>query len=208
MDGAPQLERLILLPDFTGTEWQLPAGSAPGDRFLIGWNVSPDSADGESPAAVATLLSAVLCRLGTVTFASAMRKPGAWKSRWRQGRDFEWATATSVQDAAGRIFDADSFSWQRQGQVVVLSREGTAPVLTEKHLRLHDDPRSWADLAAAGASAVMLPGVDGQVAGLYCFLPGLRDELTRTLEEEVEKVGGRVVIADTHAFGGLLRGAG
>ena len=54
-----RLQRLILWPQFTGAEWELPVDVVPGERFLIGWKMASRQVDAGPPDAVARLLVTV-----------------------------------------------------------------------------------------------------------------------------------------------------
>lgn len=209
-DGG-RLVRLILWPGFSGAEWQLPLGPAEVQRCLVGWKVAPAAVDAGPPPAVALLLAAVLCRTGPVTFASALAPPvGAalLHRKWRLGRHFEWKTthdANAVQDAADGIFDAGFFSWTKQAQVVVLSAPGPAPSLDERHLEVLGDPAAFADLPRAGAVGVLLPGVDGDVAGLYFFTPAAAQAFREELARTIQQAGAEILVATGDEFRHLLR---
>lgn len=192
VDGvwSHRLERLVLWPQFTGAEWGLPVNVAAAARVLVGWKVTPAMIDEGVPPMVGQILIATLRRVGTLFFPSALRTPtGAalLPRRWHQGRHFVWKTASLVGDAGADvaadadinvdantdvidgIFSSDFFPWSQQAQVVIVAAPETAAALDETHLELLRDPRAFEGLARVGAHAVLLPGVDGQVAGLYFF---------------------------------------
>lgn len=202
------LERLVVCEQFTGVDWQLPTAVPAVDRMLIGWMVAPESHDGDVPLPVAHLLSRVLCRQASVTFASALRPPmmsSLLPREWVVGRHFEWVSATNASEAE-RLFYTDGFSWSAQGQVAILSPVD-APILglNDRHLQLLAVPGLFGEMASHGALGVMLPGVDGQVAGIYSFASGLANALRFDLAEDAEKMGAKYVVTNEETFGELLR---
>jgi hypothetical protein len=214
-DGdAARLDHLILWPQFSGPEWQLPVSGIPGERLLVGWKVVPEMVDAGPPLAAAKVLATVLFRHARLTFPSAIRAPvaaGLLPRKWRLNRHFQWSTAASAKDACQSIFYADSFSWSLQSQVVILS-QAVAPLpnplpLDERHLHLRSEPGLFGELAEAGALGVMLPGVDGDVAGLYFFTSDLARVVRDDLDSEARKTGARCAVATDETFRRFLRQA-
>jgi hypothetical protein len=205
--GAQQrLVSLLLAPQFSEGRWRLPV--AVGDRCLIGWKVMPDAVDAGPPDVVERLLMEVLCRQGAVAVPVAIRPPAGQAlvaRRWELHRHFDWVTTTDPQEARQRIFDGDHFSWSEQAQVAILLRAGAPVSLGAEHLDLATQPSLFASLAAAGATGVLLPGVDGAVAGLYLFTPERSAIVRADLEAEAQRVGGRCVVLNEEAFAELLR---
>jgi hypothetical protein len=189
----PHLQELLLWPQFEGVEWQLPV--SPGlatERILIGWSLDRDLVDAEVPPVVARLIATTLCRHATLTFASAIRAPfGATllPRSWRLGQHFQWITTADPEQATNGIFYTESFSWSQQGQVVVLSQPNVVPALEERHLELAHPEATFPELVRAGAVGLMLPGVDGQVAGLYVFDEPHARRIIHALKESVKDIG-------------------
>jgi hypothetical protein len=184
---------VLLWPAFTGDEWQLPTDVPGTDRLLIGWRWVPEPVDAGPPPPVATLLATALTRQGTVTFASATRS----------SRDIVWVTTASADEAARGIFDAGVFNWNLRGQVAILAAPGAVLNLNQRHLQLHDG--LFTELRSMGAPGVLLPGVDGAVAGLYVFNPLIRAAVQRDLEDLTHAAGGQCVVAAGAAFAAALR---
>jgi hypothetical protein len=204
-----RLSRLLLWPGFTGTEWQLPVDVPAGDRILVGWNVTPSPVDGEVPRPVAELLVTVLSRRATLTFASPIRSPTGARilpRTWRLNRHFRWQPAMSEADAVAGIFYSGAFAWDLQGQVVILSVPGAVLPLAENHLNLLREPYLFGDLARTGALGTLLPGVDGDVAGLYVFESSLAITVRQDLAAAAEARGAECVTAAGQVFRDMIRG--
>jgi hypothetical protein len=207
-----RLQRLVLCTPFQGRQWRLPvddgASGVPADRCLVGWKVAPDVIDDDVPAPATRLLAGALCALFTVTFPSGLRRPigaGLLPRKWRAGRHFEWVTTRDAA-AAEALFHDGLFSWSQQGQVVVLSADGTGGVsLSERHLEVLSQPELFQELSNLGAQGVMLPGVDGQVAGLYLFSSESNQALLRALADQAQAAGAEHVNVAEAGFAELLR---
>jgi hypothetical protein len=171
-DAGNPLRALLLCPRFTGEQWQLPVDEAFGDRALIGWRTERRRVDAGLPSSLARLLAEALCRHSPVTFAKGHHAPAGVSlvpRQWRMGRHFEWNSTRDPDEAAAGIFGDPLFPWERQGQIAFLSPPGHIPVLDERQLALTHDPSMASTLRALSVSGVLLPGVDGDVAGLYAF---------------------------------------
>ena len=114
---------------------------------------------------------------------------GAFGKRLRAGRDFDWKSTRDAREAIPEIFESPAFPWSLQGQVVVLSTPGTPLMLDDRHLDVITRPELFATLQALGATGVLLPGVDGDVAALYTFASNDMPILTRVLFALAEESG-------------------
>jgi hypothetical protein len=182
-DATSRGSRLVCLrlcSGFTRREWSLPVPTAL-TRLLIGWRTVPSPVDAGVPAVVAEVLTTALCRHAMLTFPT------------ERGRDVTWKSTGDPREAAAGIFEGGHFSWDLQGQVVVLSRPGLAPVLNEAHLEVSARPPLFDDLKALGAVGLLLPGVDGDVAGLYTFAPADMHDIIGTLSVLARQAGGDCV---------------
>jgi hypothetical protein len=205
MESESRLARLVVWPEFTGSEWQLPEAPVLDGRLLVGWNMSRPPVDGGVPPDVGAVIANALCHEGRVTVPAARRVRGPLRgSSMRHGRDFDWLDL-EPSEAASCIFDAVGFSWELQSQVVFVSRRDVVPVLNESYLRLHDEPRWFSELGAAGVLGVLLPGVDGQVAGFYAVAQDVLGSFSRRLEREAAALGAGYLSANARTFGELLR---
>jgi hypothetical protein len=121
--------------------------------------------DAGVPEQVAEILARALVSQTLVTYPT------------RTGRQLEFVH-TSRAEEAQRAFTSDYFDWTRSAQVIFLSPLAEPPprVAPEDLLlaRLDAGPHH---LASAGFLGMVLPGVDGDVAGVYAF----SDEIFRAL---------------------------
>ncbi|HSS38068.1 MAG TPA: hypothetical protein VLT58_04805 [Polyangia bacterium] len=173
------------------------------ERRLIGWKVDPPPVDGGVPVAVGNLLAAALCRQATLSFPAAVKamgRHGPFDGSWRVGRDFVWTSTRDPRRAAAGVFEGEPFSWTLQGQVVVLSPPESSPELAESHLHVGTAPGMIEDLQRLGATGLLLPGVDGDVAGLYAFAARDMKALEEELASATREAGGEFVWVDEAAF--------
>jgi len=204
--GDPLL-KVFFCPGFSGIQWQLPIDAPFGDRLLIGWRTQAPAVEGGVPRSVAQLLAGALCRQGTVTFAKGLRPPvgaGLVPRRWRLGRNFVWYSTRNVEEAAAGIFDDDMFSWSRQGQIVVVSADDEVPALEERHLALSSDSRLAGMLRDNGGRALLLPGVDGDVAGLYTPDPTYGSAIRAEITDAARRLGVDTQMSDEETAARLL----
>lgn len=147
--------------------------------MLIGWDVEPPPVDAGVPPAVADILVRGLCRQAALSYPRGRRA----------GRDFAWKSTQDAREAIPEIFESAAFPWELQGQVVVLSTPGTQLALDEHHLEVIARPELFATLHALGATGLLLPGVDGDVAALYTFASADMPTLTAVLSALAEESG-------------------
>ena len=78
--------------------------------------------------------------------------------------------------------------------------------LTERHLQVGGDVTVLEELARAGVLGLLLPGVDGQVAGLYLFTAAFGRTVRDGLQEAARSAGAEFVFASGDNIRALLRG--
>lgn len=173
------IKAILVCFDHSDGRWELPVAVSAGlRRCLIGWQTSPPPVDAGIPEDVARLLASTLVSHALVTFPTRTGRRG-----------FSFVHASRADDAQ-RAFNAEYFNWSQRGQVIFLSlAEAPPPALSEEHLRLATDGESLHKLAGAGVTGVVLPGVDGDVAGIYTFTYNLRGELLAGLRAACERAG-------------------
>ena len=92
-------------------------------------------------------------------------------------------------------------------RVAILGTPGVPLTLDERFLQLSSDARLFVELPLLGAKGVLLPGVDGAVAGLYFFDPNLGGAVQDELRDLARAVGAQyVVVAQRETFAAELRG--
>jgi hypothetical protein len=165
------MTRLELMFECAGFEkpvWGLPV-AVPSwvRRGLIGWRVVPEQVDAGVPEPVARLIASALVSHSRVTFAE---------------RPTLSLVHTTDAGAAQRLFDSEGFDWTMGAQVVFLSAPSAPPpAVSEAHMRAAFDGAQFDGIAGTGATGLLLPGVDGDVAGLYAFSDRLWDGLASAL---------------------------
>lgn len=168
--------QLLICDHPLSPDWQLgPLPPRQGRLELLGWQCVDDAQEGGVPQPVRQLLARVwvgMARLeylfhdhpGRSTWARLMPQV------WRGPVSPRWANSTDPSQAQV-LFHDSGCQWTLQGQALLLSEaQSPRPKLEAVPLDvlLSDD---WWQLApplrAAGVEAVVRPGVDGAVAGLW-----------------------------------------
>lgn len=186
--------------------WQLPS-SAINRLIMIGWHLATGrGVDGGVPETVAQLLARALTRFGWVSFFDASEPERSTQTRVRRleasglgatARAIVHRFPRSVSVISTRLpevvqgaFEASLFSWERQGQVLLL----TAPdvpgpaidwsgmwSLTGREMALTTEA-----LRALQVDALVFPGVDGCVMGLASAKPESEARVLADLQIEAE----------------------
>jgi hypothetical protein len=183
MDAAP---KIFVCLDGIDRRWELPLVPSPVQSCLVGWRIAPISTDAGVPDGVARILANTLVKHALVTFPT------------RTGGRVRFVHASHADDVR-RAFDTEYFDWTQRGQVMFLSPpDSPPPKISESHLDIAQDGARLHTLAGMGVTGVVLPGVDGDVAGIYTFAGGLQDALLTSL---------RIVCADVGATCRVVTGA-
>jgi hypothetical protein len=109
-----------------------------------------------------------------------------------------------------KAFNDPAYPWWLHGQVLLLSAKDGAPPDMERGQLLALSDEDWTTaahrLAPLGISGVLRPGVDGDVAGLFCLTEGFYEVGLAALEREARAAsfGWSIVTEDDFA---LLAGA-
>ncbi len=189
-DGCTLVAVRALLA-FSDPVWKLPVHVPAWRRALLEWRLSSRSIDSGLPRVVAELLCEALVSQGNVTFAVGIAEP--WGSalvarRWQEDRHYRTVTTRDAK-AAVELFDAALFSWSLQAQAAYVTRaDAPPPRLTVDHFSVQDEAR-MTDLADLGVRAVLFPGVDGDVAGLYATSESVEAAVLQTLSAGVRRLG-------------------
>jgi hypothetical protein len=185
------------------SRWQLPSST---DRsVMIGWHLAAGrGVDGGVPAAVAQLLARALTRSAWVSFFDASEPARSSQTRVRRleasglgptvramAHRFPrsaFVISTRLPEVAQCAFDATLFSWELQGQVLLLTAPDVpAPAidwsgmwsLTGREVSLTPDV-----LRVLQADALVFPGVDGCVMGLVSAKPEIEARVLEDLKIE------------------------
>ena len=196
---------LLIVADPVESRWEL-LPISDGRTWLLTWTINPWPIDAGVPEPLALAICEALCACGWVVHLSPwvrglkpqwgwMRSidgPKRWYHAVRMFLGFRvirgWLglslTATSNPETAVEAFDTPSFDWTQHGQIIFLLPPGDLPPLDRSALRslLRGTPPSIRSLTGTPAlRGVVLPGVDGDVAQITTFDPGLWPELEPAL---------------------------
>lgn len=195
--------------------WQLamPADELP--FLLLGWRVAPElEREGGMPDSVGLLLSAALLRVGAVSYPSSSvpSSSGSTRVRLMTGGGMReriravlsrapskmWLVTSTSPSVACQLFDDPGFPWWMQGQIGLLSARDSAVDLDRATLlRLMDPmrPVRRADLLDLSLKAVVLPGVDGDVAAIVSVDAETDAAILSAIESSARESGYQWLIA-------------
>ena len=197
-----------------------------GTLSLIGWRTACEPAiDDGVPDEVALLLARALSAAAYVSFVTTSeeiaraaetasrlevgtaRKVAAFVFGSRISGRYFLAT-TRRPDVAKHLFSDPGMSWSLQSQVVLLGERG-APALEGRTLwTLHaTSPIDFALLAPHGIHAAVMPGVDGDVAGLVSRSPAAEQAILGFVETEARGAGYAYETVSHEAFADRLAGS-
>ncbi len=103
--------------------------------------------------------------------------------------------STRHADWAATLFHEGEWSWDLQGQFVLLSKPDAPPpdIDRSKLLSIYYDDGDWAehlpDLRAMGVVGVLRPGVDGDVFGVLFLASDFKEALLQALERQAQRAG-------------------
>jgi hypothetical protein len=167
--------------------WNL-ASPTNGRLVLLAWRVLAEAdRDGAVPDEIAELLARAICTTNAVTFPDSAssslsvnettRALGPIGLReqirtWRHGVPSNLRLVTTRSpETVRRVFDSAEFPWTMQGAIAFLSAPAQpAPKLSLELVLSMSEPIAVLDgrsMAAMGVRALLRPGVDGAVAGLF-----------------------------------------
>lgn len=210
--------------------WQLgPLPPTEGRIVLIGWKTEPGPVD----AGVTTPIDGILARGATscarVTFlwsgdpAPADLDVGDVLYRTRgtggidkmatmlQGRPTSFTLlSTRSADLARRMFQVTGFDWSEQGQIALLSDAEAPPPELDRQAVVELTSDAWATrclaLSSASVFGALRPGVDGDVAGLFCATEEFHRIAIEALKSSSVAAGAEWITAENDQdFGEQLR---
>jgi hypothetical protein len=172
---------------------------------LIGWRVQPEERiDAGVPREVAGVLARALAGTALVTFPTS--EPCATTSEtdtvqvleatgvFRRLRDHASRTpsriflvSTRQAETVRALFEDGLFPWWMQGTLALLGApQALAPrIARERLLSIMDlPPVDWSSLSELGVAAVLVPGVDGDVAALFSSASEFEGRFLSALERE------------------------
>ena len=190
-EDPEQLVRLVLTLNPVAPHWEFTPPSCATQTCLIGWVMAKPSVDAGVPNTVAALFARVLARCAMVTFFSdSTRSIDGVESTEHYERPVTQVIKptgllgavvhkgyplTSSQDPAivQTLFDADGFSWPLKAQRAFLSAPGVLPDLQFKDVDMaFNRPQALECeelVSKAHVLGMLLPGVDGDFAGIVAF---------------------------------------
>jgi len=163
---------IFVCSDYSNIQWELPITAAERVfRCLVAWQLNSSSEDGGIPDNVARILASTLVNHVLVTFPT-----------YTDQRGISFAHTNRIDDVR-QAFDAEYFHWSHRGQIIFLSPlEAQPPTLSEECLNLATDSENLYKLNDMGVIGLILPGVDGDLAGIYTFTKKLQNELINELK--------------------------
>ena len=202
MNQASRID-ISIVADPVDMRWQLwPV--AGGRTWLLAWRVNPRPVDDGPPQSLSLAIAEALSACGWVVHLSASWERGlkprhGWvrsekhPTQWRHavrplffcGVSPSWRglTLTATRDPAA-VIEAFETNWCLQAQMLFLLPPGDLPPVDRSAFRslLRGTPPSIRSLTGTPAlRGVVLPGVDGDVAQITTFDPGLWPEFEPAL---------------------------
>jgi hypothetical protein len=203
--------------DPRASEWELGPLPPTGRLALIGWRQPVDGVDAGVPTDVAAVLARAWTSAARVTFPSTVVEPPTAGDTGVQETDVVRVLSTRTFGApvmaklkrmpsgttlistlrhqtAMRLFEDAGFPWWLQGQIALLSqRDAPAPTIdVDTLVALFEEDwttRAAALVVAKGIEAIVRPGVDGDVAGLWSASNTVEQSIVDALEREARVAG-------------------
>lgn len=195
-----------------GRHWQLGPLSPPRGRVaLIGWRLDPPHVDAGVHAPIDRILADALTGCGRVTFlwpldesagagdddivyctesATGLSRLGA---QLAGQPDRLGLMATRNADTAARMFDVVGFDWALQEQLALLSVPEALPPVLDRATILDLFSEGWlqrcAEFEDGPVRAVLRPGIDGDVAGLFCADSRVESRILKALADACRASG-------------------
>jgi hypothetical protein len=222
-----QMNAILLCKAAREPCWQLPPPPS-GTLGLIGWRLAQQEVDAGVPEDVASLLTRALTAVAWVTFPSSSEptssvetvvrplEPAGVKERLdtvlsRAPSKF-FLVSTRRPEVARSLFDDPAFPWWLQGQMVILTpADGPTPNLDRRSLLAMMNEAQWPaheTASAVGISALVRPGVDGDVVGIVASTEGFDQVLWDSIQREAARSSFTCEITTENQFTALLAETG
>jgi len=179
---------ILMCPAPQSPDWELPLRD-PAACILLGWVIQPEGFDAGAPLPVRSLLSQVLCRIATVSYLAHDGMPVP-KCPHKIVTTREPALVTA-------LFVDPAYPWNQHGQAAFLS-DDRVPQVSSRLLTDVVGQQKVEAAERAGFKGVMLPGVDGAVAGLWMFSG--TETFTQAMEECCANVGAELHLLTEDEF--------
>jgi hypothetical protein len=208
--SRPTVEKVLATRDPHDRCWEMPeppVGGHGATVTLFGWVMDARPIDAGVPPLVAEILAGALTSRYKLTFldpgaTEALPLPDRWSpspSGWVRtlragglsnlvGAPVFPLLSTNLPEVATRLFFASGFCWEHRAQIVVLSCLASEPPnlsygfydLWLRHRQI--DARAIAN--ERRAEGLLIPGPDGDFAGLLIPNPDTRDQMLTALAEQ------------------------
>jgi hypothetical protein len=218
---------ILLCKDARESKWQLQPHLS-GRLALVGWRLAQKQLEGGVPDEVASLLARALTAVALVTFPSSseptsagetinrLLEPARTRERLKSVLSREpsriFLVSTRRPEVAKSLFEDPVFPWWLQGQAVVLTPpDGPAPNLDRESILSMINEAAWPSRAAAsigGFSALIRPGVDGDVVGVAASTEVLEPALCDSIQGEAARSGFECQITSERQFAERLSRSG
>lgn len=209
-------DQLFMCLSATAEHWGVGATSAE-PALLVGWSLL-DKVDAGVPAYAASVVASALTALYDVSFPTATeplldRTGRALEiqsaSLWNRalGRGKQWLVTTRDPLLVQAAFDDEHFPWWHQGQVLLLSNEGTSIDAAASLMRslLQNPPRvSRSVLHQHHIEALVVPGVDGDVIGIRTASETTRQACFDAIGDAATRTGVALRTVNESDFSGAL----
>jgi hypothetical protein len=165
-------------------------------QFVLGWRTAADPVDGGPTRETAEMVARALCVQFTCLFVAVdEHAPGSVTRDWTQtpgGWARLWTSRQVLIASRDPNLVRSAFeSWANESQMILLRTEASLPVIDEgkykAFLRSKFDTRLLAE--AISFDALVLPGVDGDLAGFYATERCVWEEFLSSLQAVSEAAG-------------------
>lgn len=215
--------------------WRLsPLAPSTGRLLLLGWRNDPPAQDGGMSTQIGLVVARALTAVARVTFPTSLpidRPTDAWSmmrdtDRVRSLGSGTWGErlraamgrapaeivllSTQSPDTVVGLFEDPAYPWWLQGQWALLSKlDSPLPDIDrETAVSLFDD--EWAERLplqrVPGLLAVVRPGVDGDVVGVWALHESFGRELLESLKLEAQRAGLDSAVVTEHEMAARLAG--
>lgn len=218
------------------SQWQLtPIAKDTGSLVLLGWKETPADRDGQISGRLSSIISNTLSTTARVSFPrSTIKTKCSQSDGWCQdnsdlirnlgkggitGRVSALAKSlplkihlisTENPESVASLFDDPIYPWWLQGQAAFLSRPGNSAPEISRQTVLALLNRDWgveiSNLISTGVQGLFIPGVDGDVAGLYSFSSSFEKLFFSEIQRQCQLLNVRWEECEEEAFSENLAG--
>lgn len=188
--------KIFVCLEFNNPHWELPIVTSNNiEQALLAWLIYPSSVESGLPDEIVEIIAHTLVEQTLVTFPIRER-----------AKNISFVSTEQFIEVT-RAFNADYFDWSQRGQVIFLSAKGyPSPAITKSELQIDLTDAGIKKLMSFGIIGLVLPGVDGDVAGIYSFSTGLLNNLLDTIREECMRLDFPFLIINEQEMADALAG--